>query len=79
MRSILVRRPAAVGRREAISGRVDELLVPVNCGQELWDVVDVTDPALGYSASKRRVVGIRVSYERGARGCYDMRLSLGGV
>ncbi|HLB36928.1 MAG TPA: hypothetical protein VJL31_10190 [Gemmatimonadales bacterium] len=70
---------SAVGRREAIAGRGDEVLVPVNCGQELWDVVDVTDPALGYSASERRVVGLRVSYERGARGRYDMRLWLGGV
>lgn len=59
----------------AISGA---LLVPVNCGQQLYDVIDVTDARAGLSAAKRRVLGMTLVY-RPQRGEYLQRLEIGGV
>jgi hypothetical protein len=52
--------------------------VPVNCGQQLYDVIDITDTRTGLSGAKRRVMGIVVSY-RPDRGEYEQTLILGGV
>ncbi|MBI2836143.1 MAG: hypothetical protein HYX85_00415 [Chloroflexi bacterium] len=54
------------------------ILVPVNCGQQLYDVIDITDAAAGLSSAKRRVLGISIAYEP-RRGEYGQRLKLGGV
>jgi len=53
--------------------------VPVNCGQELFDVVDITDSRAGLAAAKRRVVGISVEYRTGPRPRYAQVLKLSGV
>ncbi len=49
---------------EGISGAV---LIPVNCGQEMYDVVEITDSRAGLSAARRRVVGMvsRYALEKG--------------
>jgi len=60
---------------EAIDGAI---LTPVNCGQQLYDVVDITDSRAGLSAAKRRVIGLTLVY-RPRRGEYQQRLLLGGV
>ena len=39
---------------ESISGFIR---IPVNCGQQLYDVVEITDARAGLSAAKRRVLG----------------------
>ncbi|MBI2831810.1 MAG: hypothetical protein HYX79_06100 [Chloroflexi bacterium] len=52
--------------------------IPVNCSQQLYDVVDLTDSRAGLSAEKKRVLGLALSYDP-ARGEYAQRLSLGGV
>lgn len=52
------------------------LVVPANCGQELYDVVEITD-ARGFSGSLR-VSGMELIYEP-ARGRYLQRLTLSGV
>lgn len=73
-------RASALLRKAAISSLADELLVPVNCGQELYDVVTVTDPAMGLVAAPRRVVGMSLRYSRrSADPRYKMRLRLGAV
>jgi hypothetical protein len=56
-----------------------EIAVPVNCGQELYDVVEVSDTPAGLSAARRRVTGISLRYSRGARPVYEQRLRLSGV
>ena len=67
-------------RRQAIASTTGEVVVPVNCGQELYDVVEVTDAAVGVTAAKRRVLGIDLRYLVGrARPVYEQRLALGGV
>ncbi len=66
-------------RRSEISERADEVLAPVSCGQELYDVVSVTDSQVGLAAELRRVVGLRYRYSTGTRPRYDLRLVLGSV
>ena len=52
------------------------ILIPPNCGQELWDVVQLTDSLGNQSAIKFRVVGIRTEYNpKQAR--YQHKLILG--
>lgn len=60
---------------EAVNGAI---LTPVNCGQQLYDVVDITDSRAGLEAAKRRVIGLTLVY-RPRRGEYQQRLFLGGV
>ncbi|MBI4282649.1 MAG: hypothetical protein HY672_04095 [Chloroflexi bacterium] len=65
------------GGMGAVSG---ELRVPVNCGQELYDVVAITDSRAGLQAEKRRVVGMSLSFTcQGRKPIYEHRLLLGGV
>lgn len=60
---------------EAASGNI---LVPVNCGQQLYDVIDVTDARAGLDAEKKRVLGMVLVYNP-QRGEYRQRLLLGAV
>jgi hypothetical protein len=69
----------AVLRKAALAAQENEIAVPVNCGHELYDVVDVTDAAAGLSAAKRRVTGIDLRYSTGERAMYEQRLSLGAL
>jgi hypothetical protein len=55
-----------------------ELVVPVNCGQELYDVVEVTEPRLGLDAERYRVLGLELRYERERTPRYTHTLRLGG-
>jgi hypothetical protein len=54
------------------------IIVPVNCGQQLYDVIDVTDTRTGLDAVKKRVLGLVLIYNP-QRGEYFQRLELGGV
>jgi hypothetical protein len=60
---------------ESVNGSI---LVPVNCGQQLYDVVDITDSRAELEAAKRRVIGLTLAYSP-RRGEYQQRLLLGGV
>jgi hypothetical protein len=60
---------------EAASGNI---LVPVNCGQQLYDVIDVTDAPAGLDSKKKRVLGLVLVYNS-QRGEYSQRLRLGAV
>ena len=72
-------RAGAVLRTAALAGMTGEITVPVNCGQELYDVIEVTDPAAGLSAARRRVVGLAMRYSTGKRPLYEQRISLGAL
>jgi hypothetical protein len=52
------------------------LVIPTNVGQELLDVVEVTDERCGISGEKYRVQGIRTLYDR-RQGRYEQALTLG--
>ena len=60
---------------EAESGTI---IIPVNCGQQLYDVIAVTDTRAGLDAVNKRVLGIALVYQP-QRGEYFQRLDLGGV
>jgi len=52
--------------------------IPVNCGQQLYDVIDITDSRAGLSAEKRRVLGLILVYQPSKAQC-EHRLALGAV
>jgi len=52
--------------------------VPLNCGQELYDIVEIYEARAGLSAAKRRVLGMEVLYDT-RRSIYEQKLYLGGV
>ena len=60
---------------ESVGG---SLLVPVNCGQQLYDVIDITDSRVGLSDVKKRVLGLTLIHDT-RRGEYEQRLFLGAV
>jgi len=63
-------------RRAALGKAADEIAVPVNCGQELYDVVTITDPPAGLQEARRRVLGLSLRFRPGQ---YQQELRLGGV
>jgi hypothetical protein len=68
----------ALLRRAALGATDGEITAPVNCGLELYDVVEVTDALAGLSAAKRRVLGLSLRYSA-ARRVYEQRVRFGGV
>jgi hypothetical protein len=67
---------AAVLSKMRLSKKRGVILIPYNCGQELWDVVQITDAGANQSAVKFRVVGLRFEYHpKQAR--YQHKLILG--
>ncbi|MDO8615527.1 MAG: hypothetical protein Q7T33_07280 [Dehalococcoidia bacterium] len=48
-------------------------------GQELYDVIEVTDAGAGLAAARRRVLGLELRYATGESPAYEQRLALGGV
>jgi hypothetical protein len=65
-------------RRAEIESFSGMIVVLVNCGQQLFDVIDITDCRIKLSNTKRRVMGIVLSYYPD-RGEYEQKLLLGGV
>lgn len=59
---------------ESLSGVIR---IPVNCGQQLYDVIEITDPPAGLSAAKRRVLGISLNFLPN-KSTYEQKLMLGG-
>jgi hypothetical protein len=54
------------------------IIVPVNCGQQLYDVIDITDDRAGLFEEKKRVVGLTLIYSP-QKGDYRQNLALGAV
>ena len=72
-------RAATALRRAEVEASGGSILVPVNCGQQPNDVIEVTDPLAGLNQAVRRVLGFELTYARAAHPRYHMRLHLGGV
>lgn len=73
-------RAEALLRHEEMQASDDEVLALANCGQELYDVVEVTDPRVGLSAARRRVMAMSLRYVRDRPApAYEMGLRLGAV
>jgi hypothetical protein len=71
-------RGEAMLRHAAIESLDGHILVPLNCGQELYDVIDITDARAGLSAAKRRVLSLHHLYDT-QKGLYTLKIGLGAV
>jgi hypothetical protein len=69
-------RADAILRAQQTQGTPAAIVVPTNVGQELLDVVEVTDARCGIDQDKYRVTAINTTYDRRKRQ-YDQRLTLG--
>jgi hypothetical protein len=56
--SLLTERGATLLRQEKLAGLNGLITTAVNCGQELFDVIEVKDNSAAMSGAKRRVAGI---------------------
>ena len=70
------KRAAALLRHEAQKSLGGQIIVPTNCGQELYDVISVTDTRVGLADKNFRVLAIQTDYDR-RKGVYDQRLTIG--
>ena len=64
-------------RHQVLGPIAGVVAVPTNCGQELYDVVEVTDASAGLSGARYRVQGIRWEYRRQRRAAYSQTVTLG--
>ncbi len=69
-------RADAILRRESLRAQGGQITIPVNCGQELYDVITVTDKRCGISSKKYRVMRIDAQYSI-HQWHYDQTLTLG--
>lgn len=67
---------SAVLTRMALTKRRAIITIPPNCGQELWDVVEIADRGANQQAARYRVTGIRLEYNP-KQAIYQQRLTLG--
>jgi hypothetical protein len=65
-------------RQAEIESASSAIRIPPNCGQQLYDVIDITDSRAGLSEEKKRVIGLTLVYNP-RRAEYEQRLSLGEV
>ncbi len=65
-------------RQGALEASAGSIVVPVNCGQQLHDVVSITDVNAGLAGVSRRVVGLTITWDT-RRALYRQRLELGAV
>jgi len=70
------RRAVALLRSQQTQATQATILVPTNCGQELYDVITITDARCGIDQEKYRVLAIQTDYDR-RQGNYHQRLTLG--
>jgi hypothetical protein len=68
-------RADALLREASLRAQRGNLVVPTNVGQELLDVVEVTDERCGLSENNYRVEAIQTDYDR-SQGIYNQRLVL---
>jgi hypothetical protein len=68
----------ALIREAEVEAAGGTIVVPVNCGQQLYDVVAVTDTRAGLDGVKKRVLGMLLVYQPQS-GAYFQQLELGGV
>jgi len=71
-------RGEAVLRHAAIESEDGYIVVPLNCGQELYDVIDITDALAGLTAAKRRVLSLHHTYDT-QKGIYTLKIGLGAI
>jgi hypothetical protein len=69
-------RADAILREASLRAKRGNLVIPTNVGQELYDVITVTDVRCGISENNYRVLAIQTDYDR-RNGRYEQKLALG--
>lgn len=69
-------RGEAILRGADIEGLSGQIVVPMNCGQDLFDVIDIISPQAGLDASKRRVLALNHKWIP-SRANYTLIIGLG--
>jgi len=69
-------RGEAMLRESDIESLQGSILVPMNCGQELFDVIDLTSPQVGLDASKRRILALSHTWIP-VKPSYTLKIGLG--
>lgn len=70
------KRADALLRHETLEASGDHIVTPTNVGQELYDVITVTDQRCGIDQVKYRVLAIQTDYDR-RQARYEQKLTLG--
>jgi len=68
-------RADAILRQMSLRAERGNLVIPTNVGQELLDIVEVTDERCGISEENYRILAIQTDYDR-RQGIYTQRLAL---
>lgn len=69
-------RADAILRKNALEALGGKITIPANCGQQLYDVITVTDARCGIQAQNYRLTAMQTTYEPAAA-AYFQRLLLG--
>jgi len=69
-------RADALLRMASLQSQRGAITIPTNCGQELYDVITLTDVRVGLSGEKYRVAAITTGYDR-RQGRYKQQLTIG--
>ncbi len=72
------KRADALLRHETLEAMGDQIVVPTNVDQEIYDVITVTDKRCGIDQEKYRVLAIQTDYDR-HKSLYEQRLTLGAL
>ncbi len=71
-------RADAILRKQSLRAQRGNLVIPVNCGQELYDVITVTDKRCGIASKKYRVIDIETTLSL-RQWHYQQTLTLGAL
>jgi hypothetical protein len=69
-------RADSILRKHALESKGGQITIPTNVGQELYDVITVTDKRCGITSRKYRVMSIEAQFNR-LQGSYQQVLTLG--
>jgi len=69
-------RADAILRKHALASQGGQITIPVNCGQEIYDVITVTDERCGISSKKYRVLDIETALSL-RQWLYQQRFTVG--
>jgi hypothetical protein len=61
-----------------LMGKKGVILIPPNCGQELWDVIEISDSIAAQSNQKYRIIGIQLNYNLKSAEYYQL-LKIGEI
>jgi hypothetical protein len=70
-------RADAILRQASLKARSTAITVPTNCGQEIYDVIRLTDARVGLSAVKHRVLSLSTRYATRPQAAYAQLITAG--